>query len=164
MDGVVIMETLFSATLWAAAIGCGLIAGVYFTFSAFVMRSLTAIPVASAVSAMDSINRVIVSSAFLPLFFGTTLASALLVGSVLLPSPATSYAAIGGVIYLVGMFICTVAFNVPLNNKLAALDPDSEEADLFWPVYAQTWTRWNHVRTVASTATAVLYTYAISLT
>lgn len=157
------METFFSAILWAAAIGCGLMAGVYFTFSAFVMRALTAIPVARAVDTMNSINRVIVSSAFLPLFFGTTIASGLLVGSAVFLSPATLHAAIGGGIYLVGMFVCTMAFNVPLNERLAALNPDSDQAALFWPIYKQTWVRWNHARTVASTAATALFIYTISI-
>lgn len=159
------METFFTVILWASAIGCGLMAGVYFTFSAFVMRALASIPVASAISAMNSINKVIVTSAFLPLFFATTVASALLIGLVFLSAAIAGsiYAIIGGAIYLVGMFACTIVFNVPLNNKLAALEPNSDEAAMIWQAYLHTWTRWNHVRTAASTAATVLFICAISL-
>jgi hypothetical protein len=36
--------------------------------------------------------------------------------------------AAGGIIYVAGMFVCTMAFNVSLNNALAAVDPASTEA------------------------------------
>lgn len=159
------METFFSAILSAAAIGCGLMAGVYFTFSAFIMRALLAIPAASAIDAMNSINKVIVSSAFLPLFFGTTITSALIIVSAPFTAANTAalYAAIGGGVYLIGMFVCTIAINVPLNNKLAALDAGTQEARAFWQIYTRTWTRWNHVRTIASTVTMLLFIYAISI-
>ena len=64
--------TAAAAGLWVVAIGCAVMAGVYFTFSAFVMRSLEAMPAARGIAAMQSINRVILSSAFMPLFFATT--------------------------------------------------------------------------------------------
>ena len=69
------MSAALSATVWLTAIGCALMAGVYLTFSSFVMRSLDALPEPGAVAAMQSINREILSSGFMPLFFGTSLAS-----------------------------------------------------------------------------------------
>ena len=65
------MHTLVTALLWFAALGCALLGGVYFAFSAFVMRSLRDAGHAGTV-AMNSINRVILRSAFMPLFLGTT--------------------------------------------------------------------------------------------
>ena len=159
------METFFTATLWATAIGCGLMAGVYFAFSTFVMKALAQTPAAKGISAMQSINKVIVSSAFLPLFFGTTVAAFILVAlfPLLLETDGALFSAMGGGIYIVGMFICTVAFNVPLNNKLADLDPNCQDAALFWQAYQRTWTRWNHVRTAASTMAVLLFIHAISI-
>ncbi len=159
------LETLFTALLWTAAISCGVMAGVYFAFSAFVMKSLSKIPAASAIAAMQSINKVIVSSTFLPLFLGSTVASLILVGQALFDwtTEGTLYAAVGGAFYLIGMTGCTMVYNVPLNNKLAALNPGTRESSEFWHSYLHNWTRWNHVRTAASTAAALLFTYAISL-
>jgi len=159
------METFFTATLWVAAIGCGLMAGVYFTFSAFVMQAFAAMPTPSAIKAMNSINKVIVSSAFLPLFFGTTIAAVLLIGQTLYTVSLAQepYSMLGGVIYLIGMFFCTIAFNIPLNNRLAALDPDAAEAEQVWQHYAKVWTRWNHIRTLASVTASLLFTYALSI-
>ena len=158
------MELFYTITLWIAAISCGLMAGVYFSFSAFVMTALEKIPAASAIAAMQSINKVIVSSTFLPLFLGSTLVSLILVGQALFDWAMgdAPYAAVAGAVYLIGMTACTMVFNVPLNDKLAALDPNTRGAAIFWHSYLQQWTRWNHVRTVASTAATLLFIGAIS--
>lgn len=39
-----------------------------------------------------------------------------------------------------------MACNVPLNDRLARVEPAS--ADVAWPAYVAAWLRWNHVRTV----------------
>jgi uncharacterized membrane protein len=45
----------------------------------------------------------------------------------------------------------TMVFNVPMNNKLEALLPQSEEAARLWSsTYLVDWVRWNHVRTLSS--------------
>ncbi len=59
--------------LTIAAIGAGLMAGVYFAFSDFIMRSLNRLDAANAVDAMNTINEVILRSWFMSLFFGTSL-------------------------------------------------------------------------------------------
>jgi len=158
------MEFLTIVTLWVAAISCGLMAGVYFSFSIFVMRALAKIEAASAIAAMQSINKVIVSSAFLPLFFGSTLASLILTGTLLSGqgTGGTLYAAVGGFLYFTGMTICTMVFNVPLNNRLAVLHPETREATVFWRSYLQRWTRLNHVRTASSTLATLLFIAAIT--
>ena len=68
----------------------------------------------------------------------------------------------GGVLYVLGMFVVTMVFNVPLNNALAAVDPASPEAASLWARYLTDWTLWNHVRTVASTAACALFIAAIA--
>jgi uncharacterized membrane protein len=60
------------------------------------------------------------------------------------------------------MFLCTVLFNVPLNNTLAAIDPGSAEAVSVWTRYLRDWTLWNHIRTFSSTAACVLYIAALA--
>ncbi|MHA7965053.1 anthrone oxygenase family protein [Paenibacillus sp. CAU 1782] len=49
-----------------------------------------------------------------------------------------------------GGLAVTGSFNVPLNNKLAKVEPESEEGRAV-PV----WLVWNHVRTVACCAASV---------
>lgn len=147
------MPALVTALLWFGAIGCGLMAGVYFAFSAFVMTSLARLPPASGIAAMNAINADIVRSLFLPLLFGTTLAAAALaaVGVLHWGDPGATAMAAGGVVYVLGMFVVTMARNVPLNNALAAADPASATAAELWATYVRDWTWWNHVRTIAST-------------
>lgn len=155
---------LVTVGLWGAAIGCGVMAGIYFAFSAFVMRALGVIPQPAGIAAMQSINEVIVSSAFLPLFFGTTLVGVGLAGWSLphWGEPGTSALVAGGAVYLFGMFVCTVGLNVPLNDALAAVDPSGLEAASTWSDYLDRWTRWNHVRTVASAVASGLFIVAIA--
>lgn len=160
------IEALVTATLWFAAIGSGVMAGVYFAFSAFVMASLARIPQTAGVAAMQAINATILRSLFLPLFFATTIGSlALAIVAVLrLGEPGAVAMLAAGVTYVVGMFLCTVACNVPLNNALAAVDPASAEAADLWSRYLTVWTRWNHLRTVACMLACGLFIAALAAT
>lgn len=154
------MQTVVATLLWFVAIGCGLIAGLYFAFSTFIMTALSRIEPAQGVGAMNSINSTILGSLFMPLFFGTTIASAVLAVLALFrwSEPGAAAMLAGGLVYVVGMFICTVVYNVPLNNELARAGTGSVEA---WARYLKDWTFWNHVRTVASTAAMALFIVAL---
>jgi uncharacterized membrane protein len=151
-------------TLWFGAIGCGLLAGVYFAFSTFIMTALGRIEQVHGVSAMNSMNATILGSLFMPFFFGTTLASLILIitGLVRRGEPGAMPMLAGGLVYVVGMFLCTIVFNVPLNNALAGVDPASEAAASLWAHYLKDWTFWNHVRTISSAASSALYIAAIA--
>lgn len=158
------IEPILYAALWFCAIGCGLMAGLYFAFSTFIMTALARIPQSHGMAAMLSINRVIQRSLFMALFFGTTLVSVGLAGfavMVIWGSPAAMVLLAAGIIYVGGMFVCTMVFNVPLNNALDVVDPASSEATSVWQRYLSRWTFWNHVRTVASTVASALYIIAL---
>ena len=157
-------QLLTTGLLWFSAIGCGLMAGVYFAFSTFIMTALGRIDQTAGIAAMNSINVEIVRSLFMPLFLGTTVSCAVLavMGLLRLNEPAAAGMIIGGGAYVIGMFVVTMVFNVPLNNSLAAVQPSSGEAASLWATYLKDWTFWNHVRTVASTAASVLFIVAIA--
>ena len=144
--------------LWAAALSSGLMAGVYFAFSGFIMKAFDKIEPAQSVAAMNSINEVILRSFFMPVFYGSSIISFLLVivAFVFWGEAGAGLALIAGMVYFVGMFACTVVFNVPLNNALARPGPDSDNAQQIWSRYLSTWTRWNHLRTVCSLITCAL--------
>lgn len=113
---------------------------------------------------MNATNTEIVRSAFMPLFLSTPLASAVLAAAGVVrwgaPGSATIFA--GGVIYVLGMFVVTVARNVPLNNALAAADRASAAAAAeLWATYVRDWTWWNHGRTLASTVACGLFVGAL---
>jgi uncharacterized membrane protein len=158
------MRALVTGLLWFSAIGCGLMAGLYFAFSTFIMTALGRIDQAAGIAAMNAINRVIVQSLFLPIFLGSTLTCLAL--AVLAPfrwnEPGAAMWLAGGVLYVVGMFVVTAVFNVPLNNALAAVQPSGGEAATLWARYLSDWTWWNHVRTVTSTLALALFIAAIA--
>lgn len=157
-------DTLTDALLWISAIGSGLVAGLFFAFSAFIMSALGRIETPSGIAAMNSINAVILRSLFMPLFLGSSLAAFVVAVIALFQwhQPGSAAAFAGGAIYVAGMFICTMVFNVPLNNTLAAVDPASTNGANVWSGYLRDWVRWNHVRTIASTGAMILFVYAIA--
>lgn len=157
-------QFLIPGLLWFSAIGSGLLAGVYFAFSAFVMAALGRIDPAAGIAAMNSINAVIVRSLFLPFFLGTTLSAAALAVLAVFRwgEPGAVAMLVGGVIYVLGMFLVTVIFNVPLNDALAAADPAATQAADLWARFLRDWTFWNHVRTVASAAATGLFVIALA--
>ena len=112
---------------------------------------------------MQSINEVIVRPAFLIVFLGTGVACALAfgLGWQHLSKDMLAYVTAGGAVYALGSIAVTIAFNVPLNNRLAAVDPESKEGVKMWQVYLTKWTRWNHVRSIATIVSTVLLLLAL---
>ena len=159
------MPTLVTGLLWFSAIGCGLLAGLYFAFSTFIMTALGRIDQGAGIAAMNSINKVIVRSPFLPVFLGSTATCLLLTVLALFRwnEPGALAMITGGLLYVIGMFVVTMVFNVPLNNALAAVDPVSPEAQALWTRYLSDWTWWNHVRTITSTLAFALFIGAIAV-
>ncbi|PSJ37315.1 anthrone oxygenase family protein [Allosphingosinicella deserti] len=151
--------SVFEILLAAGALGCGLMAGVYFAFSAFIMAALDRVGKSEAIAAMNAINIGIVRSAFMPLFVGTTLVS-LAVGAASLiawPESGRANALLGATIYFGGMFVVTLICNVPLNEALARSRDQGDSTNSAWNVYMARWTRWNHVRTAASAIAAAVF-------
>ncbi len=157
------MSDLLDILTVAAVLGSGLVAGIFFAFSTFVMRALGRLPQDQGMAAMKAINITVLNPWFFLVFFGTgavCLAVAFLAsGSAAGMQRASLLAACA--LYLVGCLLVTVAFNVPLNDRLASVEPNSAGAGVFWGHYLSRWTLWNHVRTAASLAAAGLF--AVSL-
>ena len=68
---------------------------------------------------------------------------------------------ITGLTYFGGMFLCTVLFNIPLNNRLAKVEEGDKDKAQVWSYYYKVWTRWNHLRTVSSLMACVLSIYQL---
>jgi uncharacterized membrane protein len=142
------------------ALGAATVGGVFYGFSTFVMKALAQLPAAQGVAAMQRINIVVINAWFMGAFMGTLLLSIACVVVAVMAGSAALLA--GGLLYALGTFGVTMAFNVPRNNRLARLDPASSDAAAYWPTYVREWTRWNHVRTGAAlvaAACAVLVCY-----
>ena len=153
---------LFALTL-LAALGCGLIAGVFFAFSAFVMKALARLPPGEGIAAMQSINVVVLNPWFLGAFFGTAAACvvALICSLLRWHEPGAVYLFVGSVLYLVGSLLVTMVCNVPRNEALAAVAPADPTGAGRWASYMAGWTAWNHVRTAASLAAAASFSMAL---
>ena len=101
---------------------------------------------------MQNINKTVCTPWFMGPFFGTALLG---VGIVVIGLLNTDQAwwlsmASAGTLYVFGVFLVTAASNVPLNNRLAAVDADDPKSAELWTRYQRVWTRWNHVRVIAS--------------
>jgi uncharacterized membrane protein len=111
----------------ATAIGSGLVAGFFLAFSICVMRALGRLPAGQGIAAMQSVNVEVLNPWFITAFFGTA-AACLVLGITAILSwrkPAAICLLAGSLLYLVGSMLVTMTFNVPLNNALAAVDPNS---------------------------------------
>src|ERR687891_1554375 len=137
---------LFVLTL-LAALGCAMMAGVFFAFSAFVMKALARLPAEQGIAAMQAINVAAVTFAFMAALFGTAVAcGALAVWAFFVwDERFAPYLLFGGALYLVGTILLTVAYHVPRNEALARVQPHSAEAEGHWKRYLSGWTAWNHL-------------------
>ena len=154
---------LFVLTL-LSALGCGLTAGVFFAFSAFVMKALARRPAREGMAAMQSINVVVLNRWFLGVFLGTAALCvvALISSLVRWHAPDAVLQLIGAALYLVGILLVTIVFNVPKNEALASVAPTDPDAVRLWAGYVASWTAWNHVRTTAALGAAASFGVALS--
>jgi uncharacterized membrane protein len=154
---------MFPAFTLVTALGCGLLAGLFFAFSVAIMKALARLPSAEGIAAMQAINLAIINPVFLAVFFGTAAACVLvMIASLLLwQVPSGVYLLIGAGLYLVGCFLVTLLFNVPRNKALARLAAKDPEAHAVWADYLSNWTAWNHVRAAAAFAAAASLTIAL---
>lgn len=148
----------------AAAVGCGLVGGVFLAFSTFVMAGLDRLPAAQGIEAMQSINRTAVTPPFMAALFGTAvLCLAVAIWAVgAWGDRRAALVLAGSVLYLVGVIGVTMAANVPRNDALAALDSAAPAAAAEWAGYVSGWTNWNHVRTLAGLAGSALLIAALT--
>jgi uncharacterized membrane protein len=147
-----------------AALSSGLVAGVFFAFSTFVMDALARLPPAQGIAAMQSINISVFSPWFMGVFLGTAAPCLALTISGLLrwAEPGAGFRVVGSALYLVGVLGVTIAFNVPRNEALSRVRPESLDAPSLWVRYVAEWTQWNHVRGFSAFVAAALLTIALA--
>jgi uncharacterized membrane protein len=160
---LMISDGVIPVSRFGAAIGCGLMAGLFFAFSVSVMRGLGRVPAAHAMAAMQSINVAILNPVFLFVFFGTAaLCLFVLLSSLARRDEAGAFLFVtGAALYLAGAFLTTIVVNVPMNQALASTAATDPQAAGRWATYLTNWTAWNHIRTAASLAAAIALTLAI---
>jgi uncharacterized membrane protein len=157
------IERILLILAFTAAIGSGLVGGIFFAFSSFVMAALARLPPDQGAAAMNSINVTVLNPAFFLAFLGTGILCVVLAAGSFFVLGETNGKLIlaASLIYIVGSIGVTMVFNVPLNDALANVQANTPESVTLWSRYLDNWTAWNHVRTVASIVSAVLFTAAL---
>ncbi|MER8371168.1 anthrone oxygenase family protein [Mesorhizobium sp. M1406] len=153
---------LLPTLVFVAAIGSGIIGGVFFAFSSFVMPGLARMPAAGGIAAMNSINVTAVTPLFMTALFGTALVCLVVGAGAVMgwSQPGSLWLVAGSLIYLIGIVMVTMVFNVPLNDALAVADPASASGSSLWSRYLNEWVMWNHVRTMSGIAALASFWFA----
>jgi uncharacterized membrane protein len=156
-------DLMFFVSTTLALLGCGLMAGLFFAFSAAVMGALAQQPQGAGMATMQTLNVVVFNPWFGTAFTGTPAACVLVMVFSLLHwrDPGASYLLAGGALYLLGTLWVTAVFNVPRNDALAAVEPTAPDAAVLWTSYLSEWTAWNHVRATAAFAAATSFIIAL---
>jgi uncharacterized membrane protein len=142
-------------TLALATLTTGLITGVYYAFEVSVNLGLAAQPDAAYVATMNAINEGIENPLFFASFFGAALFPLVALAAHYRKPRSGRFllVALACVLYIGGSLLLTSFVNVPMNNQLAAVDPDAPARVLAEArdAYEGPWDFWNGVRTVFST-------------
>jgi uncharacterized membrane protein len=146
----------------AAALGSGLLGGVLFAFSSFVMPALRRIAPPEGISAMQSINRQATTFAFGALMAVTVVLAAGVGLDAVLHRTEPGAGWVGaGTISIISAVAITGGFNVPRNNRLASFDAATPEAARYWSTYLTEWIAANHLRTALCVLAAASYAVAL---
>jgi uncharacterized membrane protein len=147
----------------ATALSAGLMGGVFYAFSTFVMRGLKRLSPENGITAMQSINVTAVGPGLMIPFIGTGIASvAVVVWAIADWDPTvSSWLLAGAASYLLGTFVMTAAYHVPRNDALAETSPEASSARAAWSRYLSEWTRWNHLRSASSLGAATALSVAL---
>lgn len=160
------LELAQGATLVAATVAMGLLAGLFYSYACSVMPGLSRTEDRTFVSGMQQINVAILNSWFFATFLGAPLVTAL-AGLLQLGAgsrPVLLWIVAAFILSAVA-FVITIVVNVPLNDALAAAGDPTQVADLA-AVRAQfepSWVRWNVARAIAFTAAFGCLTWALVL-
>lgn len=157
------MDALRAASVMAATISMGLVAGVFGLYAHTIMPGLGRTDDRTFVGAFQSIDRAIINPWFIGGCFLGALVFTIIATIAHIGRDALPWIAAALFLYLVAFGI-TIAINVPLNDRLkAAGDPD-RIADL-GAVRAgfdeARWSSWNLVRVITSTTAFGLLAWAL---
>ena len=159
------MDQIFILLIILCALGSGVIGGVFFAFSNFVMPALARVAPAEGIHAMQAINVTVLNRLFLGIFMGTGLLSlaAIIVALLRWDGVGSLCAVLAGATYLLGSILVTMRGNVPLNNALMRITQADALGEATWRSYVRDWTRWNHVRTIACFVAMALFVSGAAL-
>jgi uncharacterized membrane protein len=156
------MNALQVASLLAATLTTGLVAGVFGIYANAIMPGLATTDDRTFVGAFQAMDRAIVNPVFLGLGFVGALVFTLLAGVLHLGEDAFGWIAGAFALYLV-TFVVTIAVNVPMNDALkAAGDPDTIDVAAARAAFDEVrWRSFNLLRVALSTAAFGLLAWAL---
>jgi len=134
--------------------------GIIFIFSNTILPSLATLDPEVAIKAMNTINVIIVNPLFVISFFGGLIsgypAYVMWKNPDEFSKPARYYAIAATLTFFFGEFLVTVTQNVPRNDALLVVDPESDDGVNYWEVnFLQGWRAWNTARCVFSMIASV---------
>jgi uncharacterized membrane protein len=139
----------------------GLLAGLFYGYSCSVNGGLGRLSDLEYLKAMQSINKVILNPVFFLSFMGTLLILPIATWLTYSPGPSIRFylllAAAGT--YLIGVFVVTMAGNVPLNDALENFNiggASMQELSAHREKFESHWNNFHLVRTLASIAAFAL--------
>ena len=109
----------------AGIVGCGVVSGVFFAFSGFVMPALGRLPASQGIAAMQAINVTAVTPPLMIALFGTAAVCLAIIVEAALTwgTPGAALRILAALLYLLGVVGVTMVCNVPRNNALDGLAP-----------------------------------------
>jgi uncharacterized membrane protein len=146
-----------------SVIAYALVAGVFLTFSDFVMRSLAATQPAGGIEAMQQINRKVFRTLFMVLLIGMAVVSPLMAAC----RPLAGERGGNRLDRLGSRHLCDRHVRRDRGVQCAHErtprpdEHDSTVAAAYWHRYVPAWSFWNTVRTLASAAAAILMLMAV---
>ena len=156
-----LLDSRLEAVMLVSVILNAMAAGIIFIFSNTVMPSLATLDADVAIPIMNKINIVIVNPLFILCFFGGLISAYPTI--VLYKNPddysvqARYYALASTLVFFFGEVLVTITQNVPRNNALLAVDPESEDGVSYWEnEFLKGWVAWNTTRCIFSVISAFL--------
>lgn len=155
---------MFEVIVVVAALLCGLVAGLLFAFAVVAMPGIEPLSDRAFLRAFQGMDRVIQNNQplFMLAWVGSVVAllASIVIGLVQGVGSEVWLVVAATAVYLVGVQLPTVAINIPLNNRLQAVDIDGlndEDAARERQAFEPRWNQWNRIRAIlAVIATALL--------
>ncbi len=156
------MEFIQLAVLISALL-CSLVAGFVLGFAIVVMPGIKTLGVIDFLKSFKAMDGTIQKNQplFMLVWLGSALAlvSSALLGIWQLEGFELFVLIFACVVYLLGVQLPTITINIPLNNRLQALDLNAatqSELLVIAGLFESRWLRWNAIRTVVATLTTLM--------
>lgn len=160
---------IFQIALIVATLLCSLVAGFVFAFAVVVMPGIKGLTDREFIRAFRVMDGVIQNNQPMFVFVWVGSVVVLVVTAVLgfgeLDGEGRLLMIVATLIYILGVQVPTFTINVPLNNRLQALDVDAMDDTARKEArtdFEPRWTRWNSIRTALASLVSTLLMILLS--